>query len=94
MNNPLKQYSFRFQLQCCGLISGYDISDFTTITRGSYPITCCRRTLYDTTNDQIDHSSEITGQYCNLIQTVRFCRNVVHIKYNNVNALKNNHKHV
>lgn len=61
---------FSFQLQCCGLISGYDIYDFTTVTRGYYPITCCRRTLYDTTENQIYYSSEIFGQNCDLIQTV------------------------
>lgn len=61
---------FSFQLQCCGLISAYDISDLTTITRGYYPFTCCRKTLYDTTDYEIDYSSEINGQYCSLIQTV------------------------
>lgn len=61
---------FSFQLQCCGLISAYDISYLTTITHGYYPITCCRRTLYDTTDYEIDYSSEINGQYCSLIQTV------------------------
>lgn len=73
---------FSFQLQCCGLISGYDISDFITISRGHYPITCCRTTLYDTTNSQISSNNEIDGQYCNLIQKVsKNCRKTVHIKH-------------
>lgn len=63
---------FSFQLQCCGLISGYDISDFITISHGYYPITCCRMTLYDTSYSQIRSSTEVYGQYCDLIQTVRY----------------------
>lgn len=70
MNNPLKQYSFRFQLQCCGLISGYDISDFITISSGYYPFTCCQKSLYDATNYHMDVEPQMDGRNCNLTQTV------------------------
>lgn len=72
MNHTYIYNIFSFQLQCCGLISGYDFSDFIPISHGHYPITCCRMTLYDASYSQILSSTAVYGQNCDLIQTVRY----------------------
>lgn len=69
MNHPFFSKFFPFQLQCCGLISGYDIIDYITIISG-YPITCCQNTLFDITNYHIDVANQIDERSCNLTQTV------------------------
>ncbi|XP_065942983.1 uncharacterized protein [Magallana gigas] len=70
MGDMARNWMYLFsELQCCGIISGYDFSDFIPISHGHYPITCCRMTLYDASYSQILSSTEVYGQYCDLIQT-------------------------
>lgn len=70
----------QLQLECCGVASSNDLCEMnpaSSYCTGQYPLTCCHRNLYETTENDVYSNS-----FCNNLNIVRSCLFIISIGLN------------